>query len=96
MGNVTGIFSSKIIGGQVLREADIVMELLLDCKLRIHIIKLPTPIHNILGNLQLCCINLSRIKEGSPPTTKGKLLPTVNPGALKWWFESTYSKLPGF
>lgn len=96
MGNVTGIFSSKIIAGQVLEEADTVMDLLLDCKLRIHTIKLPTPIHSILGNLQLCHINLSCIKEGFPTTaTKGKLLPTINPAALKWWFKSTYSKLQG-
>lgn len=85
---MTGIFSSRTIAGQVLGEADMVMHLLLDCKLRIQITKLPPPIYNVLGNLELCHINLSNIQEAFPPPMKGKLLPAINLAALKWWLKA--------
>lgn len=51
MENMTGIFSSRIVAGQLFGEADTVIDLLLDCKLRVQEIKLPTTIHSIMGNL---------------------------------------------
>ena len=83
MENMTGIFSSKIVAGQLFGEADTVIDLLLDCKLRIQEIKLPTTMRSI------CHINLSSMKEGFLHPTQGKLFPTINPAALKWWFKST-------
>lgn len=87
MENMTGIFSSRIVAGQLFEEADMVIGLLLDCKLRIQEIKLPTTIHSIMGNLELCYINSSSMKEDFPPPQQGKLFLTINPAALKLWFK---------
>lgn len=44
MESMTAICSSKIVAGQLFGKADMVINLLLDCKLRIQEIKLPTTI----------------------------------------------------